>query len=149
MGKVIAIATRPKTKAPMETCSSAVVSFDKGVGSDSRGLKRNHRQVTVITIEGWSEACNELNAELPWATRRANILIGGIDLANTKGKFLKVGNFYLEITGELEPCNRMDEQHNGLTNALKANWRGGVTCKLLSEGNVAIDDDVSLLESIN
>ncbi len=141
MGKVLGIATRVKTKAPMEVTNTAKVLFETGVGSDSRGLKKGNRQVTVLGIEGWKNACAELNQEIEWTTRRANILVSGIQLKNTTGSLLKLGTCVLEITGELVPCNRMDEQVMGLTQALVPNWNGGVTCKIIEEGEVHIDDE--------
>jgi MOSC domain-containing protein YiiM len=148
MGNVIGIAKREKTRAPMKVSSSAKISFENGVGDDSRGLIKGNRQVTVMTQESWADVCGELDCNLEWTTRRANLLIDGIDLENTKGDILKIGNFMLEITGELVPCNRMDEQLNGLTKALVPNWRGGVTCKVLSEGDVKEGDIVTLSERI-
>lgn len=146
MGKILGIATRTKTKAPMDACSSAQVLFDKGVGNDSRGLKKGNRQVTVLGLEGWAKACAELNQEINWTTRRANLLVSGIEFENTTGTLLKIGTCLLEITGELVPCNRMDEQVAGLTNALAPNWRGGVTCKMVEEGEINVGDEAVLLE---
>ena len=146
MGEIIGIATREKSRAPMVVYASAKVSFDKGIGDDSRGLIKGDRQVTVMTVESWDKVCEELDKKLHWTTRRANLIIEGVDLENTTGMQLKVGNFFLEITGELYPCSRMDEQINGLTAALTPNWRGGVTCKILSEGIVYEGDKVALGE---
>ena len=120
------------------------MTFDKGVGDDSRGLIKGDRQVTVMTLENWKATCDELDRHLHWTTRRANIMIEGIDLENTTGNLLRIGNFMLEITGELNPCSRMDEQKEGLTKALTPNWRGGVKCKILSEGIVNENDEVTL-----
>ena len=146
MGKVIGIATRIEKRAPMVVYASAKVSFDHGVGDDSRGLIQGDRQVTVMTQESWDATCAELGKKLHWTTRRANIMIEGIDLENTTGDLLKVGNFMLEITGELKPCHRMDEQIVGLTKALVPNWRGGVMCKILREGIVNENDEVLIGE---
>ncbi|MBL1280167.1 MAG: hypothetical protein COA33_007840, partial [Fluviicola sp.] len=114
------------------------------VGNDSRGLIKGNRQVTVLTIEDWRIACQEINSDTPWTTRRANLLIENIELKNTKGKVLIIGDVQLEIMGELNPCGRMDEQVAGLTNALLPNWRGGVKCKILKEGKVKEGDTVVL-----
>ncbi len=146
MGKVVEIATRDKKRAPMVVYASAKISFERGVGDDSRGLIKGDRQVTVMTQEGWNAATEELDRNIHWTTRRANILVEGINLENTTGDLLKVGNFLLEITGELKPCSRMDEQIVGLTKALTPDWRGGVTCKILSEGIVNEGDQVTLGE---
>ena len=146
MGKVVEIATREKKRADMVVYASAKVSFSNGVGDDYRGLIKGDRQVTVMTEESWKAACDELGRKLHWTTRRANIIIKGLDISNTKGDILKIGSFYLEITGELNPCSRMDEQMAGLTKALEPNWRGGVMCKILSEGIVSEGDKVTLME---
>ena len=146
MGNVIGISTRIKSRAPMELFTSAKVSFKHGVGNDFRGLKRNGRQITIISVEGWEAAMKELGEDLNWTTRRANILVKGIDLENTAGKVLKVGSFLVEVTGELIPCHRMDEQLMGLQKALTPNWRGGVTCKLLREGIVNENDRVTFMD---
>ena len=146
MGKVIEIATRMESKAPMVVYASAKVSFDHGVGDDSRGLIKGDRQVTVMAQESWDKACAELGVKLHWTTRRANILIAGIDLKDSTGLILKIGGFYLEVTGEMEPCERMDQQFVGLTKALTPDWRGGVTCKIISEGVVNENDPVVVME---
>lgn len=128
----------------MALCESAKVSFKNGIGYDSRGAIQNNRQITVMTKENWEIICTELKSDIAWTTRRANILIEGLDLTNTTGRQLRIGNFCLEITGEMYPCRRMDEQFDGLTNALTPDWRGGVTCKLITEGEIKLGDLVSL-----
>ncbi|MFT5779388.1 MAG: MOSC domain-containing protein YiiM [Crocinitomicaceae bacterium] len=146
MGKVIGIAAHNEYKGPMVVYASAKVSFDQGIADDIRGAKQNNRQVTILRKEDWSTVCAEIGSKLHWTTRRANILVEGIDLENSTGKLLKIGRFHLEITGELWPCERMDAEMLGLTQALTPNWRGGVTCRLLSEGVVNEGDEVSFFE---
>ena len=148
MGKVIGIATRTMRKAPMDLHDSVKITFDKGVANDSRGLNQGNRQVTVMSIEDWQLACDELNKNYDWTIRRANFLIEGLNFKNTTGQILKIGSATLEITGELTPCHRMDEQIDGLTKALTPNWRGGVTCKIIAEGNVSKGDKIILTKEI-
>ena len=148
MGSIKGIATREKTKAKMDEHLSAKVTFDNGVGADSRGRKKGgKRQVTIVTSENWHSTCKELGQEIPWTTRRANILVEGLDLKDKTGTQLKIGTAIVEITGELEPCNRMDEQFQGLTKILEKDWRGGVTCKLIREGEININDEVELINT--
>ena len=144
MAKVIGIASRLKKRAPMDTHDHVSVLFESGIANDSRGKNRNKRQVTVLSTEGWAATCSEMNIDMPWTTRRANLLIEGINLIGTTGSKLRIGKVLLEITGELEPCNRMDEQFDGLTKSLSNDWRGGVTCKLLSEGDISVGASVIL-----
>ena len=96
--------------------------------------------------QAWLQACNELNKNLSWLTRRANLLVDDIDLYQSKDKIIKIGDVSLLVTGETDPCSRMDEAESGLFNALVENWRGGVCCKVISGGEININDKVVLVE---
>ena len=39
----------------------------------------------------------------------------------------------------------MDAQHQGLTQALKPDWRGGVCCRVMSDGQIKINDFIQIL----
>ena len=78
MGNVIGIARREKLRAEMETIDSVYVDEKTGLSGDIRGTALK-RQVTLLSAKAWSEVCRELEADLPWTTRRANILIENID----------------------------------------------------------------------
>jgi MOSC domain-containing protein YiiM len=86
----------------------------------------------------------ELDAELPWTTRRANLLVEGIPLAHTEGRRLQIGGLLLEITGECDPCQRMDQAKPGLQDALTPDWRGGVLCRVLEGAEIKVGDAVSM-----
>lgn len=127
----------------METVDRADVTVEAGVEGDSRG-RPDERQVTVLTRESWQAACDELGQSPPWTTRRANILIEGLRMEGKLGRTIRIGELELEITGETDPCNRMEEQVAGLRRALTPDWRGGVTCRVRRSGSVAVGDAVSL-----
>lgn len=146
MAKLIGIAVKHKKRAPMQTLDAAFISFNQGVESDFRG-KPSKRQVTVISKKAWEEANAQLNMDLPWTTRRANLLVDDLDLENTSGMTITIGEVQLLITQETDPCHRMEEAAEGLLEALKPNWRGGVCCRVISEGKVKIGDDVILSEN--
>ena len=143
MGRLTGIARRDRKRAPMQTLEHAEISIETGVALDSRG-KPGKRQVTVISAEAWRQACRELQKEIPWTTRRANLLVDGVELPGTIGAVLRIGAVRLLITGEVDPCSRMDEQCPGLTNALKPDWRGGVSCTVLQGGSVALGDEAGV-----
>ena len=137
------IAYRKKPKAPMTEIDSVEITCEQGVVPDTRG-KPGKRQVTVLSLEAWQTACAELGVELPWTTRRANILVSGITFsADDVGKILQIGDVRLQITVETDPCNRMDEQHHGLMAALTPNWRAGVCCRVLSGGQIRVNDPMT------
>jgi len=147
-GKLLAIAMKEEKRAPMILKNSTNVTTEYGVEGDHRG-KPGDRQVTVISQESWDDACQDLTKSLPWIARRANLLVGGIVFENSRGQFLQIGDLVLKITGETKPCKRMDEYYQGLQEVLKPEWRGGATCEVLKSGKVAIDDVVTLSESIS
>lgn len=143
-GKVLAIAKREKKFAPMEELDQAEITTGEGLVGDSRGAAKNaaqgRRQIVVVAKESWSEARRALDAEVPWTFRRGNLLIEGLALAETAGRRLAVGEVELEVSCEIDPCSRMDAQHQGLTEALRPDWRGGVGCKVLKGGTVRRGD---------
>ena len=143
MGKVEDIARRKKIRAPMETLNAVIVDEKTGLAGDIRGgaLKR---QVTILSAEAWNSVCEELKTELPWTTRRANILVSGIKLPQESGYQIQIGEILLEVTRQTDPCERMDEQYLGLTNALMPDWRGGVCCSVVRGGNIMNGDKVTL-----
>jgi len=146
MGEVIGIGAQEFEDSLLVVYASAKVSFENGIGDDYRGLKKNGSEVSIMTVESWKAVCEELGARLHWTVRNSNILIEGVDLENSKGDILKIGNFYIEITGENIPTDKMEEQFIGLKKALIPNWRGGVIGKVLAEGIVNEGDSVVLGE---
>ncbi len=143
MGRLTGIARRNAKRAPMETLEAASVTRLAGVQNDFRG-KPGKRQVTVISTRAWRAVCDELEQELPWTTRRANLLVDDLDLPTCAGGILHIGTVRLVINGETDPCSRMDEQCDGLKAALTPDWRGGVYCTVLEEGTIEIGDTVTL-----
>ena len=128
----------------MSTLQECPISKEQGVTGDTRG-RPGPRQVTVMSAESWRDACSDLEMQLDWTTRRANLLIDGIDLRESEGKVLHIGaDVELLITGELDPCGRMDEACPGLRKALIPHWRGGVMCRVLVAGDVGLGNAVEL-----
>jgi MOSC domain-containing protein YiiM len=113
-----------------------------GRGLEGNGRLGGKRQVTILALEAWQEACRELGTELSPALRRANLLVRGIELAESEGKVLSIGACRLLVRGETTPCARMDQVHPGLRRALEPQWRGGVYGELLDDGEIAVRDPV-------
>lgn len=143
--KVIGLAIREKTRAPMKQIHTVAVTCSEGLIGDSRG-RPGSRQVTLLSEQQWQEACNELNQPLPWTYRRANILVSGVNFGeHLVGRTILIGELRLEVTGETDPCPRMDEQYQGLTRALEPDYRGGVTCKVVSDGQITLGQGVQVI----
>ena len=96
MGTVIGIARRESKRAVMETLESAIISDETGVADDFRGTS-NLRQVTLLSAMVWNKVCQEVNRDLPWTTRRANLLIDGLEFLNKKENYLRLGRCYYKL----------------------------------------------------
>lgn len=139
------IAIRKLSKAPMQILDEVMITRVAGLNGDFRG-KPGKRQVTILSQEQWELACIEINAELPWTIRRANLLVSGVSFnKDMVGKQIKIGFLVLLITRETDPCPRMDQQYQGLTQALLPDWRGGVCCRVIADGRVKVGDKVQII----
>ncbi len=133
MATLLGIAIRPHGETRMVELKEAAVTCERGVEGDSRG-KPGRRQVTVLSLEGWLAACSDLGIERHWMDRRANLLVDALPLELSTGRHIVIGDALLEITGETDPCERMEALQPGLFNALAKGWRGGVTCRVVRGG---------------
>lgn len=147
-GRLIGIARKDRPRAPMELVDHARIGTDTGVAGDYRGAMHpgrvNKRQVTILMAEDWSAALAEHGRPIPWYERRANLLVEAIVLPREAGVRITIGSAVFEITGECDPCRRMDAVSDGLQIALRPDWRGGRTCTVIEGGMIAIGDEVRI-----
>ncbi len=124
-------------KGPMLSLGNAAVTKKEGISGDYRGKGGllGKRQITILSLEQWMEACREIGQNILSSERRANIVTTGHKYGpEDVGKQIRFeGGVILEITGETTPCDRMDKVYPGLRKVL-ANWRGGATCKVIEGG---------------
>jgi hypothetical protein len=104
MGHLVGIARAYELGAPLEEMPAVSVFVEQGVEGDARGRK-NGRQVTVLFREGWEDACRDVGADLPWITRRANLLLANVDWPREAGGVLRIGDVELQITMKRDPAN--------------------------------------------
>ena len=145
-GTLLGIARKARPRAVPETVERAAVGLAFGIEGDHRGSLKpgGRRQVTAMTLADWQAAIAELGeAGLVWSDRRVNLLVDG-DLPRAKGTRLRIGSALFEVTGECDPCHRMDAIRPGLRAALTPDWRGGRLLRVLADGHVAIGDMVTI-----
>lgn len=128
----------------MDPAPEATLVTGRGiVGNANQGGKR---QVTIITREAWDAVERELGENVAPETRRANLLVSGVDLANTRGRMLRIGACRFRVYGETKPCWQMEEAHAGLQSALRPDWRGGAFAEVLDDGQITVGDRVEWVE---
>src|SRR5512134_307065 len=111
-GRLEAIWLKRAKGGPMDAVD--VADLDPGAGLRGDANRGGRRQVTIIASERWVELMEALGADLNPRTRRANLMVSGIDLENSRGRLLRVGSVLLRINGETRPCEQMERARDGL-----------------------------------
>jgi len=113
-----------------------------GRGLDGNADNSPTRQVTLIEREIWETLMREVGSEADPSSRRANVMVSGLSLAETRGRVLRIGSVRLEIAGETRPCEQMDAVTGGLQKSMAIPWRGGAFARVLDEGIIRVGDTV-------
>lgn len=135
-GRLEAIWIKRFKRGPMDARTEA--KLIAGHGIESNAHQGGKRQVTLLSLEAWREMTAELGVDADPASRRANFLVSGVDLAESRGRTLLLGDVRIRIHGETRPCERMDEARDGLRRAMQDSWRGGAFGEVLDDGTVAV-----------
>jgi MOSC domain-containing protein YiiM len=140
LARLEAIYLKRAHRIPMVRADSA--KLIPGTGIEGSVGSSHTRQVTIIEREVWQALMQELGANAPPSARRANLLVSGIALADSRCRTLRVGKVRLTIAGETKPCEQMDEAVPGLRAAMYDGWRGGAFAQVLDEGTISVGDMV-------
>jgi len=142
--RVEALWIKRVSKGPMDAVPTADLVAGQGmVGNTNQG---GRRQVTVLSREAWETTERALGTSLDPAVRRANVLVSGVDLEQSRERVLALGECRLRIRGETRPCTLMESTRAGLRDALDPEWRGGAFGEVIEGGRIAIGDPVAWVE---
>ena len=138
VGRVLKRAVRTGRDAPMREIESVRATADGGLEGDVES--EPDRGITLLASRQWAEATRELNVELPWHARRANVLVEGGSMAAWVGSLVSIGEIQVRIMTESRPCGLMDRFHKGLRAALTPDCRGGVCGRIVRGGVLRVGD---------
>ena len=140
MPRIEKLWVKPAKGAAMEPAEELTIVADEGVS----GNKPQQRHVTFIAQERWAELMNQMGADLDPATRRANVLLSGIDLIESTGKTIRIGDVELIVRGETLPCRQMEAALPGLEEAMRDRWGGGAWTEVVTGGTIRTGDAVEI-----
>jgi MOSC domain-containing protein YiiM len=142
MGRLEKIWIKRFRQGPMDPVLLAQLEEGKGIsGNANRGGKR---QVTVIEREVWERHMSALDGELDPSRRRANLMISGCALRESRGRVLRIGECQILIRGETKPCEQMEEAMPGLREVMFPEWGGGAFGEVIVGGAIRVGDDAVL-----
>ena len=135
-GSIVSIQIAEKSRQPMKSVPKARAVSDLGLEGDRHAEKGSARQILLMD----RETLDEFRLE-PGAVRE-NMTTQGLDLEKLQpGNVLFIGSeVTLEVTGDCEPCHRMDDIRPGLRQELEG--RRGILTMVLNGGDVKVGDQV-------
>jgi len=131
-------------RGPMDPVADA--TLEAGAGLARNADRGGRRQVTIISAERWREMMTALGRDLSPATRRANLLVSGLELAGTRDRILRIGACRVRVNGETRPCERMEQAAAGLQAIMAERWGGGIYAEVLDDGVIRVGDEVAWVE---
>jgi MOSC domain-containing protein YiiM len=137
-GRLEAIWLKRMRLGLMDCVGRAELEAGRGIAGNADYGGR--RQVTILDADEWERRVATLGATLDPSARRANLLIRGVDLAESRGRVLALGACRIRIDGETKPCDLMDESLPGLRQALYERWGGGAWGAVVNGGAITVGD---------
>lgn len=138
MGRLEQIWIKRFKRGPMDAVAEA--QLEEGLGIAGNANRGGKRQVTLIEQEVWQRHMHRLQGDLDPSKRRANLMVSGCALHESRGRVLRIGECRIVIRGETKPCERMEEALAGLRDVMFPEWGGGAFGEVIAGGAIRVGD---------
>jgi len=141
-GKIVSMRLCLGSREPMREVDNVVVIGSEGLEGDRHRMadgSRSKRQILLMDRETLDRF------QLADGVIRENITVEGLEFSSlSDGDRVLVGSdVVLEITGDCEPCSRMDEIRQGLKDELEG--QRGMLAYAESGGNIRVGDTIQVI----
>lgn len=139
--RLVAIHLAPASRLPMRSVTSAELLTGGGIVGD-RYEHARHRHVSIQSTDELAAASEARGAPVDGGRTRRNLTVTGPPLPRSPGTRLTIGSTVeLEVVRVAAPCKVMDDAV-GPGAHLAMRHRGGVICRVLAGGRIAVGDVV-------
>ncbi len=144
MSKVFKICITNKSGEDLKNLDNIKVIANKGIINDRYYNEKNDKdvQLTLIEKENIDYYNNVSENNIPYINFRRNIITSGIQLNELVGEELLVGNVRIKAHRLCDPCKYLQDKLNDSNLVKKLLNRGGLRCEILSDGTIAVDDEI-------
>jgi MOSC domain-containing protein YiiM len=149
-GEVVEINVSPEHEMLPEPVPKVRAVPGRGIEGDRNFFEgpgtqpERERELTLIATEALDALAEEHGIDLSAAESRRNVATRGIDLNQLEGRRFRVGDVECEGIELCEPCRHVQ----GLTKPGVVRGlvhRGGLRAAILTEGEIAVGDEVAAL----
>ncbi len=146
-GTLTWIGLRPAHKAEMVEVDDCMALKDLGLEGDHRVEKTpgSGRQVTLISEEFINQIAGFTDTpDLHPSILRRNMVVKGVNLNAMRHQQFRIGDALFEATALCHPCSRM-EKALGPGGVVAMLGHGGLCCKIIKSGKIAVGDSLQVL----
>jgi MOSC domain-containing protein YiiM len=146
MGKVIKIGISKKKGGKVLSLDSVRAINGKGLLNDRKFQNNNNKmkQITLIEAENISHYNKVSNTNIPQLDFRRNLVTENIKLNELLNKEFFIGKVKVKGHDLCRPCKYLQnllKQENFVKELM---LKGGLRCEILSDGDININDKISL-----